>query len=132
MGQYSKALEDFNRASYLSPNNADIYFNIGITKGGLNDNSGAVDAFNNAIRLRPDFELAFLYRGTNRGANDKKGAVDDFNHCLVLNPNDSEAYLNRGAIKFDEGDKVGACLDFQKALSLGNKRATDVIKENCK
>ncbi len=63
---------------------------------------------------------------------DFPGAADDFAKCLNINPKNSQALLSRGAMKLDQGDKTGACIDFNAALALGDKRAAEVIKENCK
>ncbi|HVV54264.1 MAG TPA: hypothetical protein VHC47_03000, partial [Mucilaginibacter sp.] len=63
---------------------------------------------------------------------DTAGAMVDLNKCIELDPNDALAYLNRGGIKSDEKDQTGACADWTKSSALGNKLATDLLKEYCK
>ena len=117
----------------MSPDNANLYFNIGVAEAALENYTAAIEAFGNALRIDPAFELAYLYRATTKSLmQDYPGATGDFAKCLDINPKNSQAYLSRGAMKLDQGDKTGACIDFNAALALGDQRAVDVIKENCK
>jgi len=59
-------------------------------------------------------------------------AIKDYTKTLELDPGNSLAYLNRGLAKAELGDKNNACLDFKKALELGNKKAEELISKHCK
>jgi len=99
----------------------------------MEDYKAAIIAFDNAIRVKPTLEKAYLLRATAKGlSNDAKGALEDLNKCIALNPNDDLAYFNRGGYKYDNNDKTGACADFAKASELGNKQATNMLKEKCR
>tara|TARA_B110000858_G_scaffold80020_1_gene92732 strand:- start:75 stop:212 length:138 start_codon:yes stop_codon:yes gene_type:complete len=43
----------------------------------------------------------------------------------------SIAYFERGAIKKDLGDLNGACADWRKAASLGDKDAAQWVRDQC-
>ena len=50
---------------------------------------------------------------------------------IELNPNFAEAYSNRGVAKEPIGDIKGACADWRKASSLGDKDAASWVKNHC-
>jgi hypothetical protein len=82
--------------------------------------------------MKPGMDNAYLYRGFAKDmSGDVKGGMADVESCLILNPDSGAGYLLRGAFKLDNKDKTGACDDFHKALSLGDTRAADYIKNNC-
>lgn len=85
--------------------------NNGLAKLKLNNQTGAIDDFNQAIKLDPNNTKAFYSRGY---AKYKLGnieyiklqqketaikyyqeAINDFNQAINLNPNNAEAYNNR-------------------------------------
>ena len=63
---------------------------------------------------------------------DYKSAIDGFDKFLTAFPDNGSAYLLRGMAKLNTKDSPGACADFQKALSFGNKDAQETINEFCK
>ena len=46
---------------------------------------------------------------------------------LELNPNRLDAYQNRGKAKLALGDKIGACADYKKGASKGNKQLVEFL-----
>jgi hypothetical protein len=56
----------------------------------------------------------------------------DCNTAINLDANNSRAYLQRGLSKIALDDKTGACIDMNKALSMGSKEAPDWIAKYCK
>ncbi len=123
-----------NNSSGTDKNSPDekSYCNRGYAKHNLGDYRGAIQDYNKAIQLNPDYANAYYNRGIAKARlGDYRGAIQDYNKAIQLNPDDAEAYNNRGGAKFLLGDKNGACLDWSKAWELGNLNAYDFIKKYC-
>src|SRR5206468_266182 len=61
----------------------------------------ALNDFNKAVELRPDYPLAFFNRGAlfaNLKRNDE--ALLDFDKCIELKPDYVQAYNNRGVVYY--------------------------------
>ena len=59
------------------------------------------------------------------------GALEDFNSSLEIDLQQPVILLNRGVIRFNRGDKAGACQDWQKAAQLGDKQAAGFLASYC-
>jgi len=73
------------------------WLNEGTALYNLKRYAEALAAFNHAIRLHPNYALAYFYKGT--ALNDLKRyaeALATFNHAIRLDPNDTLAYNNMG------------------------------------
>jgi hypothetical protein len=62
---------------------------------------------------------------------DQIGAIVDFNRAIELNPKDADASFHQGYSKLARKDKTGVCADWNKAAEPGDKKASQLIKENC-
>ena len=62
---------------------------------------------------------------------DLKGALKDFNRALKIDPKKSTAFAQRGYTKFELKKFEEACIDFEKAESLGEIIESDYLTE-CK
>ena len=55
----------------------------------------AIENYNKRIRLNPNDEEAYYYRGDAKFyLSDYKGAIADFKKAIELDPNNAEAYYN--------------------------------------
>jgi tetratricopeptide (TPR) repeat protein len=85
----------------------------------LGQTERAVEDFNRAIRIDPQYELPYYNRGV---AYDKlkeyDRAIADFDRTLALNSNLAVAYEGRGAAYSHKGDQLRALEDFNRALKL--------------
>ena len=132
-GDYHEAIKYYSLFIDKYPNDANAYFNRGISKGNLEDFRGAIQDYNKAIELNPNFIEAYNNQGSvKKDLEDYYGAIQDYNKVIELNPNESVAYFNRGWAKYKLRDKVGACLDWSKAGELGELYAYDLIRAFCK
>ena len=79
----------------------------------------ALNDFNKAIELKPDFSDAYYNRGILYG-NEKKynEALNDYNKSIELNPGYFGAYNNRGNIFKEEKKYKEAFKDFSNAIEL--------------
>ena len=65
------------------------YNNRGLARQAKGDLDGALDDYNEAIRLKPDEADVYYNRGITRKAKgDMDGALDDYNEAIRLKPDD--------------------------------------------
>ena len=82
-----KAIEYFNNAIKLKPDNAILYFDRGIAYGQLDRYKRSLEDYNKAIRLKPDLAQAYINRAVfylNHG-NKKQGCLDAQKACKLRN-----------------------------------------------
>jgi len=83
------------------------------------DFQGAIADYNQAIKFKPDYALAYLNRGSAKSnLGDKQGAIADYNQAIQLQPDYAYAYYNRGVAKKNLGDNQGAIADYNQAAQL--------------
>ena len=82
----------------------------------------AIKDCSEAIKLKPDFALAWIGRGT---AYDAKGdydqAIKDYSKAIELKPDHAAAWNNRGLTHKKLGNEAKAKADFLKAEELETK-----------
>jgi tetratricopeptide (TPR) repeat protein len=122
-------LMTFNPSSSLSPiktNTADEYFIIGFNKfvdPGRNFQEGkqqAIEAFSQAIRLKPRYINAYFTRAIAYSQIKKyQLALADYDRTLAIDPNVFAAYINRGTLKNKHfKDSQGALADFNQSIII--------------
>ena len=102
------------------------------------DTSKAIELYNQAIDIKPDFSEAYNNRGLlKKKINDQEGALQDYNKAIELAPNNAGTYNNRGVLRKDLNDNEGALQDYNKAIELDpndegkyNNRADLYLKMN--
>ena len=83
------------------------------------DSDEKIQFYGRAIRLNPNYAVAFYNRGIARqDKGDLDGALRDYNEAVRLRPTDSDFYINRGLVRQDKGDIKGALEDFNEAIRL--------------
>jgi tetratricopeptide (TPR) repeat protein len=105
--------------SSISPRTAESFFNEGLRKQDQKQSQAAIDDFDQAIILKPDFADAYYSRGVARYASgDMTGAIADIDQAIKFKVEFAFAYHFRGNLRASSGDKPGAIADFQKASEL--------------
>ena len=98
---------------------ATAHCNRGIACAATGRLSEAVQDYDMAIVLNPDYALAFNNRGLARAALGRLAeAIGDYGQAIELNPDYAEAYVNRGIAYAWTGRSDEAIRDFDQALSL--------------
>jgi tetratricopeptide (TPR) repeat protein/serine/threonine protein kinase len=104
------------------------FLNNGFKKSLESDFKGAIADYNEAIRLNPNYVLAYARRGLAfKLLNDKDSADRDFNTAINLQVKTAEDYRGRGNAKAELGDKQGAIADYNEAIRLNPKDANSYI-----
>ena len=83
------------------------------------DYSRAIKDYNHAIKLRPEFWVAFNGRGlAHANRLNFELAIKDYDQSIKLHPDNAEAFYRRGLAKFGLCDLDGADADIAKAREL--------------
>ncbi len=131
-GKHAEAIADYNLAIESNPDFAMAYYNRGTSEAGMELYKEAVASFTKSIELDPKRVMGFINRGNGYVMlKDYDSAINDYTKAISIDPKNSDAYYNRGAAYQFSGSK-NSCNDWQKALSLGNKKAEAMLKEYCK
>lgn len=122
---------DFNGATSnfsMNSKEAFAYKSSGDNKARARDIQGAIEDYNQAIKLKPDFAEAYYARGDNFAKLASSGivsypidntkAVADFDKAISLNPNFAEAYLARANVKVLSGNHQSAIADYNRAIDI--------------
>lgn len=116
-GDFSAALEDFNRAVEMDPKNAQYRFYRGAVYANTNKHDLAIKEYDGIIEIAPAFSAAYCDKGFvyyQMGDYDK--AMEWTNKAIELSENNNASashYLRRGMIH-----KAMAEADFDKAAEL--------------
>lgn len=80
--------------------------------------------FNNLVKIRPDSETGYFFRGCIRG---EKGA-DDFKNVIKINPNHALSNFILYGLLLDRNDFSGEINNLSKAFKIEPNRAIESIK----
>ncbi len=98
---------------------AEEFYDRGMTNAKIGNYIEALSAFNKAVKLDPNFVLAYLNRGIVKDKlGDKDGELTDYNKAIELNPSFYIAYYSRGHLKHSLGNLLGALNDYSKAIKI--------------
>lgn len=113
---YTEALKD---QSLPNDRRASILNDRGVAYTRLNQAKLAIDDFNKAAQLFPEYAAVYNNRGNLLLAlNLSKEAIKDFDRALVLAPGYASAYNNRANAFMKLGQPADAIRDYSKAIQL--------------
>lgn len=82
---YGEAVQYYNQALSLNPNNPDVYYNRGVAHFSLGGLQTALQDFDQTIQLQPNRAAAYGNRGAVRSAlGDRQGAISDCQQAIKL------------------------------------------------
>jgi len=95
------------------------YLIRGIAKANQHQYKRAIANFTKAIKINPDYRLAYIKRGNARcELKDLQGGIADYTKAIEIEPHDSGSYYNRGITKSELQDYKGAIADYDKAIEI--------------
>jgi len=131
MENYVEAVKDYDRAINIEPS-PEAFNNRAQAKYLLNSLENALTDYNEAIRLFPNYVDTYINRGGLKyQLGDLEGAFNDCNMAIDIAPNNPKAYFNRGGLNKEIGNHAEACIDWQKAASLGMNEAQHLVATLC-
>lgn len=138
---FEGAIRYFGLALEIDPNYYPSYMGRGLAYSKIGDYRKALKDYDKAILLIPaktqiskeTLADCLFGRGVlKQNLSDFNGAIADYTKCLIIKPYDKDSYLNRGYAFANIKKMNDACSDWKKALSLGNKEASDPLRQFCK
>src|SRR6202022_4636422 len=106
---------------------ASAYNNRGVAYRVKANYAEAIDDFNEAIRLVPDFANAFNNRGVAyRNMGDLDRAVADYDQAIRIKPDYVAAFYNRGLALADKRESSKAISDFTTVLRVLRTSLTSI------
>ena len=116
-GQIDEAIETFQYALTLKPDELDAHYKLGIAFGQKGLTEKAIEQYQNAIRLKPDFLDARINLGNSffvEGLVDK--AIEEYKSVLNIDPNSVKANFNIG-VAYKEKGLIDAAIQHLKAAA---------------
>lgn len=118
--QYKEAAEAYRQSIKLDPyNGADAYYALGLVYRDWGKADEEIQAYKAAIRLRPDYTVAYERLGS-RYLRSKKfnEAVEVFRQLAALKPGDANAPNNMGEAYFELNRLNDAVESFRQSIRL--------------
>ena len=129
---YKGALKEINQVIKLNPEFYGYYFNRGNTLFNQEQFDEAIMNYNKSIELYNYNADAYYKRGEVYEALKKHNqAIESYSMAILMNPNDGTFYSRRGNSKYSNGDKIGACEDWELAESKGYYEDYEKMKKLC-
>lgn len=107
LGEYNKAIETFDEAIAINPDEKSAWYNKGIAFDRLGEYEKSIEAYNRAITIDPDFADAWNNKGialSRLGKNDE--AIEAFDRVLEINPDDEYALQSKYYTQFKKWIKI--------------------------
>jgi len=103
-----------------NPKSAVAYYNRASYKQTIEDYTGAIDDFNETLKIRPDLIFGYFRRAQTRfNIEDYENALHDFDKALELKPNYAEAYYNKAVIYNIMGNYEGVISTLNLTIDMG-------------
>ncbi|MCB0210164.1 MAG: tetratricopeptide repeat protein [Anaerolineae bacterium] len=119
LDNHQRAIEDFDQAVQLKPDNAFAFRSRGKSYAVLGNHQKAIENFTQAIKLRPDAAFFFYYRGESYAAlGNHQQAIKDFDQAIELMPEAAFILHSRGESYAALSNHQQAIEDFDQAIKL--------------
>jgi tetratricopeptide (TPR) repeat protein len=118
-GDWDSYIQNMQLIQQLEPNSADIYYYIGEAYRNKGDASNALDAYNSALKINPEFGPPYLGLARARLMQDPNLNVEYlFDEAIARDPNFGEVYMERARYFIYNKDPEAAIVDLNRADEL--------------
>ena len=122
MARRPQALEDFNKAIALRPDDAEAYYNRGLLYQSEKQHEFAIEDFTDGQRSDPATgRTAARPRAELSRAGKAKEAAADLDEAVQADPQTLQAWMTRGLAYERLGDKTKAAGSYGRAINLRPK-----------
>lgn len=106
------------------PPTAQDYYQKGISAQQVGNFQSAIEYFNQAVALKPDFGLAYCALGSGRvSLNQSNLAISAYRQCVVLMPASVDGHAALGVLLATSAKPGEAVVHLQRAIELGSQDA---------
>jgi tetratricopeptide (TPR) repeat protein len=95
-GQVDRAIEDYDHAIRLDPNDTHALISRGLTYADKEQYDRAIGDCDHAIRLNPNDAQGFVCRGLVYARKKHDRTIEEYDDAIQLNPNDINIFVDRG------------------------------------
>jgi tetratricopeptide (TPR) repeat protein len=118
-GDWDTYIQNMELIQKLEPNSADIYYYIGEAYRNKGEANNALEAYNNALKINPDFGAPYLGLARTRLLQDPNVNIEYlFDEALSRDPNFGEVYIERARYFLYNQDPEAAIVDLNRADEL--------------
>ncbi|HEV8388818.1 MAG TPA: tetratricopeptide repeat protein [Dongiaceae bacterium] len=119
LGDYARAIADYDSAIVLAPDDAVLHLNRGVAKIHDGRPADAIEDYGKAIHLKPDWHLPYFDRAVALGdLGQRAAALKDYERAIQRKPDDAWIYVGQGDVLAASGDPLRAIAAYDKALAL--------------
>ena len=119
LGDYKRAIADYDAAIVLAPQDPVLHLNRGVAKIHDGRPADAIPDYEIALRLKPDWHLPYFDRAVALGdLGQRAAALKDFERAIRLKPDDAWIYVGQGDVLAASGNLARALAAYDKALAL--------------
>lgn len=131
-GNFTKALDDYNQAIQLEPQNHILYIQRGILKSDNWNPTGAITDYEMALRLSPNNADALNnIGGVHTGAQRYTEAIQFFDLAIEADSTHAFAHGNKALALYYDGKTEEACKWWKLAEKLGDFSAPEYLRTIC-
>jgi len=118
------ALQDYNRAIELEPNDGEYYVNRGATYARLGQGERAIADITKGLELKPDHAVGYLNRSViNNQMGNLQPALDDINSYLELQPYKADMWYEKARAERTLGMVQQSIKAYTRAIELQPTKA---------
>ena len=115
----NKAIDNYNMAIKLNPEDAYAYLFRGYAYDDLKEYGKAIEDYSKAVELNPKEADFYYFRGVAYDyLKDYDKAIEDYSKAIELNPEYAEAYKDRGNVYRYKEEYDKAIEDYSKAIEF--------------
>ncbi len=119
LGDYKRAVQDYDAAIVLKPSDPVLHLNRGVAKIRGGSPAAAIPDYDTAIRLKPDWHLPYFDRAVALSElGQRAAALADYQRALERKPDDPWIHVGLGEVRAAGGDDVAAIAAYDLALQL--------------